>query len=249
MSKKRVSLTLEESLVERIDREADREGVNRSRMVEEILRDHFRQKSVSRAVVFCGDPEAKALRYYEGKTVLEYILENLSEEGIEEVLLLIGKNREIEERFGDDFQGMKLSHVSEEEPEGTAAALKKVEDRIDGTFILLNGHVITEVDLEEMLRTHRNEETVATMALTTVEDPSSYGVARMKGSKILGFDEKPEKGEEPSRLINAGVYVLETEIFRYLEGESVEEAFEKLSDSGELTGYIYGGEWTDISEA
>jgi len=123
-----------------------------------------------------------------------------------------------------------------------------VEDEIDDTFAVLNGHVLSDVNLEEISGLHREENYVATIALTTVEDPSSYGVARLKGSRILGFEEKPKPGEEPSRLINAGIYILEPEIFEHLKADSLEEVFEELASKNELSGYIYGGYWKDIEE-
>ncbi|MFB6167024.1 MAG: sugar phosphate nucleotidyltransferase, partial [Candidatus Nanohaloarchaea archaeon] len=227
MAKKRVSLTLEESLVEKIDSEASKKGLNRSQTVEEIARKHFESRSIETAVVLCGDPEARSLEEHQGKPVLEHILEHLSGQ-VSRAVLLIGKNKEIEERFGSSYRGMALDYVSEENPRGTAAALRNVEDMVDRTFAVLNGHVITDVDLEEMAGLHREEGSLATIALTTVEDPSSYGVARLKGSQVLGFEEKPERGEEPSRLINAGTYLFDPEIFERLEEDSLEEVFEKL---------------------
>ncbi len=249
MSKKRVSLTLEEELVDTIDAEADMNDVNRSRQVETIIKEYFRNRSIRTAVIFCGGEDLQSMNQYEGKPVLAHIIDNLDLQDIQRVILLTGKNREeIEEHFGSRYRGVNLEYVSEEEPKGKAAALAKVEDRINSTFIALNGHVISDVDLEDMLEVHRDERAVATMALTTVNNPSEYGVARLKGRTILGFEEKPSSGEEPSRLINAGTYLLEPEIFDQLGKESLEAVFERLSDQRKLSGYIYGGEWKDFSE-
>lgn len=248
MAKKRVSLTLEESLVDRIDSESETEGLNRSQMVEQIVESYFSGRGVDTAVVLCGDPEARSLDEYRGKPVLEHILEHLEEEGVSRTILLIGENTEIQERLGSSRGEMALDYVSEEDPQGTAAALMNVEDMVESTFAVLNGHVITDVDLDEMHGMHRDQDTVATMALTTVEDPSSYGVARLKGSRILGFEEKPDEGEEPSRLINAGTYLFEPAIFDRLDGDSLETVFEQLASREQLAGYIYGGEWVDIDE-
>lgn len=246
MSKKRVSLTLDESLVDRVDAEAESEDINRSQLVENIIQGYFKQQGIDTAVILCGDPELKTLELYDGKPVLSHILDNLSEEGVSRVILLVGENNEIEENFGSEYHGLALEYISENEPEGTAAAVKKVEERVDGTFVALNGHVMADVDLQDMLRAHDKAESVATMALTAVEEPSSYGVVRLKGSRILGFKEKPEPGEEPSRLINAGTYIFEPAIFDSLGHKSLEQVFEELADSLELSGYIYGGKWKEI---
>ncbi|MFB6213206.1 MAG: sugar phosphate nucleotidyltransferase [Candidatus Nanohaloarchaea archaeon] len=248
MAKKRVSLTVEEELVERIDSEASGEDLNRSQMVEEIVESYFSRQSIDTAVVLCGDPELRSLDERDGRPVIEHILEHLQQQGFRRALLLVGRNTELREELGAAFDGLKLEYISEEQPRGTAAALRKAEGLIEGAFAVLNGHVITDVDFDEMAEVHREEDSVATMALTTVEDPSRYGVARLKGSRILGFEEKPEEGEEPSRLINAGSYLFDQEIFERLEEDSLEEVFEKLASRGELSGYIYGGEWIDVAE-
>lgn len=246
MGKKRVSLTLEEGLVEKIDREADNRDINRSQTVEKIIDSYFRGQGLETAVILCGVDENKTLNLYEGKPVLGHILDNLGGQGFSRVVLLSGSNREeIEEQFGSSYEGMTLEYI-EDEAEGTAAALSKVEEKINETFVVLNGHVVADVDLKDMLRVHREEDAAATMALTTASSPSRYGVARLKGRKILGFEEKPEEGEEPSQLINAGTYILESKIFQHLDVESLEKAFENLADQGLLSGYIYGGKWKDI---
>ncbi len=242
MAKKRVSLTIEEDIVEKIDSEAEERQLNRSQTVEKIVEKYFGERGIDTAVIFCGDPEAKSLELHNGKPILSHILDHLAEEGVSRAILLSGKNKEIEESFGSDYSGLALEYI-EDEPEGTAAALRKIEGKVEGEFAALNGHVIADVDLDEMLRFHREENSVATIALTSVEEPSSYGVARLKGRKILGFVEKPERGEEPSRLINAGTYIFGPEIFSMLGEESVEEVFENLADQRQLSGYIYGGEW------
>lgn len=249
MSKKRVSLTLEEELVDRIDTEADVNDINRSRQVEDIVDEYFRNRSIRTAVVFCGGEELKSLNEWEGKPVLAHIIDSLDLQEIQRVILLTGNNREeIESRFGSRYRGINLEYISEEEPKGTAAALEKLEERVNSTFIALNGHVISDVDLEDMLKVHREEDSVATMALTTLNDPSEYGVAKLKGRTILGFEEKPSPGEEPSRLINAGTYVFEPEIFSHLVSDSLEDVFDRLSRRKKLSGYIYGGKWKDFDK-
>jgi mannose-1-phosphate guanylyltransferase len=249
MSKKRVSLTLDEKLVERIDAEAERNDVNRSQQVEQILESYFNRQAIDTAIVFCGDDSLKVLREHQGRPVLEHVLEHLAEEEITRVFLLVGRNEdEVRKEFGSNYEGLGLNYVSEEEPCGTANALKKVSDCISRSFVAVNGHVITDVDIKEMLEIHRDEDSVSTMALTSVEDPSGYGVVRLKGRKILGFEEKPESYEHLSRLINAGTYIFDPQIFDYLDSDSLEQVFEDLADQEQLSGYIYGGKWKDLSK-
>lgn len=248
MAKKRVSLTLDEKLLENIDSEAERREMNRSQMMEGIAEQYFSRRGLDTAVILCGDEEGRTLELYEGKPVLSHILDHLAEEGFKRAILLIGRNDKISENFGSEYGDLALEYVKEEETRGTAAALRKVEEKVDREFAVLNGHVIADVDIQDMLRLHSDKDVTATMALTAVENPSEYGVARLKGSKILGFVEKPDEGDAPSRLINAGTYILSPPIFSELEENSLEEVFERLAVDSELAGYIYGGEWKEFEK-
>lgn len=244
MGKKRVSLTVEEEVLDGVDSEADRKGSNRSETVERILENYFDRKGLRAAAILCGDEELKSLELHNGRSVLSHVLDNLSEHGLDRVILLAGQNKErLKNEFGDEYKGLNLEYI-DGDSEGTASALEKVKDRFNSTFAVLNGHVIAEVDLEEMLEVHRLEGATTTMALTTVEDPSEFGVARIKGQRILGFEEKPD--DAPSRLINAGTYIVEPEIFSMLDSPHLEEVFESLSEERELAGYVYGGKWVKV---
>ena len=95
---------------------------------------------------------------------------------------------------------------------------------------------------------HKDNKAIGTIALTTVEDPSRYGVVVLRGNKITSFIEKPNKGESPSNLINAGLYILEPEIIKYIPaGYAMLETdvFPKLAQEGKLFGYAFGGQWFD----
>ncbi len=242
MSKTRVSLTLNQTLLKRVDAEADHRSLNRSQMVEEIIEDYIRGQTIDTAVILCGDRELSPLKEIDGRPVLSHILEGLEDKGLTRAIILAGDNREeLEASFGDKRFGITLDYVSDE-VEGPGEALKKLEDRIGKTFLVLNGDVVLDLDIEDMMNVHRQEDSVATMALRTADNPSKYGVVRMKGRTVLGFEEKPDPGEEPTRLVNAGAYIFEPEAFSILE-EDLDQFFEKLSKEKQLSGYIYGGKW------
>lgn len=245
MGKTRVSLTVEEKLIQRIDAEAEHRSLNRSQMVEYIIQNYVHNQGVDTAVIFCGDPERSPLREWGDKPVLASVLEAISSQ-VDRAILLAGENAgEIKSHFGDNFRGLKLEYVSDE-GSGPASALKELEDRIGKTFVALNGDIVTDIEFDDMLEVHRDEDSVATMALRTADNPSNYGVVRMKGRTVLGFEEKPEPGEEPTRLVNEGIYIFEPEVFDLIEDNSLQELFEELSDQKKLSGYIYGGKWKKI---
>ena len=92
-------------------------------------------------------------------------------------------------------------------------------------------------------------EALATIALTTVDDPSQYGVARLEGSRIVEFVEKPKKENAPSNLINAGFYIIEPEVLDMIpDGYSMieKDVFPKLAKLGRLRGFPFSGQWYDV---
>ena len=99
-----------------------------------------------------------------------------------------------------------------------------------------------------MLALHKKENALATIALTRVEDPSQYGVARLEGNKIMEFVEKPKKEEAPSNLINAGFYIIEPDVIRLIpKGFAMfeKDVFPRLAKNGRLAGFRFSGQWFD----
>lgn len=187
---------------------------------------------------------------------LDHILYLLRAHGITDVVLAMSYLSEsFEEAYGDGSHlGMKVTYVQEVEPLGTAGAIKNVESYLTPgeTFLVFNGDVLTDLDLTDMLRFHRDNGSVCTISLTPVEDPSAYGVVDMdpKG-RIQRFTEKPKREEATSNWVNAGTYVLEPEVLAYVpEGEHymVERGlFPTLLKEGyPLYGYRANAYWMDI---
>jgi mannose-1-phosphate guanylyltransferase len=139
-------------------------------------------------------------------------------------------------------------------PLGTGGPLKKAEKLIghDEPFIMLNGDIYADLNYRELLEAHKKSDALATIALCKVDDPCSFGVADLKGNAIKKFVEKPSKGQSPSNLINAGVYVFNPEVFDYIpKGRAVSierEVFPKLAEEGKLNGHCISGLWIDIGK-
>ncbi len=96
---------------------------------------------------------------------------------------------------------------------------------------------------------HKENGALGTIALTSVEDTSRYGVAKLAGNRILDFVEKPPKDKAPSNFINSGLYILEPEVIDYVpEGFSMleKDVFPKLAKEGKLFGYPFSGYWKPI---
>jgi NDP-sugar pyrophosphorylase family protein len=173
---------------------------------------------------------------------------------IDEVILSLNyQPRRIEEMFGDgENLGIKLRYVVEPAPLGTAGAIKYAGDKLTESVVVFNGDVMTELDLAEVIRMHRERRARATIVLTPVENPTAYGLVETDGNgNIQRFLEKPKPEEVTTNHINAGIYVLEPDTFDRIPSEvpwSIERSyFPSLIERSEtFVAYIYNGYWIDI---
>jgi mannose-1-phosphate guanylyltransferase len=118
--------------------------------------------------------------------------------------------------FGDgDRFGIKLTHVIEETPRGSAGAVKNAEQYLHGTFLVLNGDIFHNRDFTDMLAFHKRNGARATIDLAPVEDPTQYGMVDTDTSgKVRRFIEKPKREEVTTNLINAGTWVIDPEVLQ-----------------------------------
>ncbi|MEA2406254.1 MAG: mannose-phosphate guanylyltransferase, partial [Thermoleophilaceae bacterium] len=172
--------------------------------------------------------------------------------GAEEVILSCGFMSEaVKAVLGDIYEGMRLRHVTEDEPLGTAGPVRLAYDEglLEERVLVLNGDVLTDIDLTAELEQHERTGARATLALYPVEDTSSYGVVpTAEDGQVTEFIEKGS-GEAPTNQINAGAYVLERELVEAIPaGRAVSferEIFPSLVGNG-LYGYEAAGYWIDI---
>lgn len=147
-----------------------------------------------------------------------YQLEILARAGIKDITLSLSYQPDkIEDVLGDgtDF-GVKLKFVTEPQPMGTAGAYKFAADRTRGTTIVLNGDILSDIDISKAIARHRETNADASIVLVRVDDPSRYGlVSTDEEGRVLNFLEKPAPGEQSANgvnTINAGIYILEPAI-------------------------------------
>ncbi len=119
---------------------------------------------------------------------------------------------------------------------------------------MMNGdNLFADIDLKKVVAFHKNNNTLATIILTKVDDVTSYGIAKLNDNKIVKFIEKPKENEAPSNLANSGYYVLNPEIFEIAFnlhkklGKVMMEhhIFPKIASMGRLYGYPHYGYWQD----
>jgi mannose-1-phosphate guanylyltransferase len=187
---------------------------------------------------------------------LERTLRRLKEAGIDDVILPAGYLPEaITSYFGTGSQlGLTIRYVIEETPLGTAGALKNVQQFITGPFFVLNGDVLTSLDLRAMRANHERKGGVASLHLIRVDDPSAFGcVVHDANGLITAFVEKPKREEAPTDEVNAGTYLLEAEVLDAIPAGrpvSIErETFPALIAAGKrLYAYTTSDYWIDLGK-
>jgi mannose-1-phosphate guanylyltransferase len=185
---------------------------------------------------------------------LERTLRRLKAAGIDDVILPAGYLPEaITSYFGDGSAlGLRIRYVIEETPLGTAGALKNVAQFITGPFFVLNGDVLTSLDLRAMMASHKAKGGVASLHTIRVEDPSAFGcIVSDDTGKISAFVEKPRREDAPTDEINAGTYLLEREVLDLIpagRAVSIErETFPALIAAGRpLYAYVTNDYWIDL---
>ena len=173
---------------------------------------------------------------------------------IDEVILSLNyQPRRIEEVFGDGTgTGVRLRYVVEPAPLGTGGAIRYAAQGATGTIVVFNGDVMTSVDVNAVVRLHRQRQAKATIVLTPVDNPTAYGLVETEADgRVRRFLEKPNPDEITCNTINAGIYVLEPDTFDRIPKDvsySIERAyFPSLIERQEMfVAYVDRGYWIDI---
>lgn len=263
MERKKLTVTVKKELIKNIDKIVDGRKIrNRSHATEYLIEAGLGINKVKKAIILVGGEGTrlrpftyelpKALLPIQGKPMVQHVIELLKSHGITEILLSIGyKGEQIKDYFGNGSKfGLDIKYIAEKTPLGTAGPLRLAKKYLTETFFIVWGDILSEIDLTDFMHFHKNNEGLATVALTNVDDPSRFGVAAMKGSKIIEFVEKPTKNEAPSNLINAGMAIIEPEVIdKYVpkEGKAMVEydVYPRLAADGKLYGYPFQGQWLD----
>src|SRR5581483_11533610 len=151
-----------------------------------------------------------------GEPISGQVMRWLASFGYDEIAINVFYLAEkVERTFGDGSRyGVKLEYLREKELTGSAGALKQMEGWFDGTFVVVGCDDLTDADLASLVRFHKERRALATIGLLEVEDVEQYGVVIVdENGRVTGFQEKPARGTERSKLANTGIYVFEPAIF------------------------------------
>ncbi len=185
---------------------------------------------------------------------LFFQIDHIKKAAITEIILSLSyQPRKIIDIFGDGMKyGVTMRYTHEDLPRGTAGAFKAAENLIDDTTVVLNGDVLTDTDLTDVLRYHKENKADATIVMARVMNPTGYGLVEADpGGRVVRFTEKPPEDEVTGDTINAGIYVLERSILDKIPKEGP-QSFERdifpamLQDGACFYSYLTRGYWQDI---
>tara|TARA_B110000438_G_scaffold288220_1_gene321403 strand:- start:675 stop:1580 length:906 start_codon:yes stop_codon:yes gene_type:complete len=186
--------------------------------------------------------------------MIEHVVDQLADHGVTRLVLSVGFRPEsfLEAYPDGKCAGIPLHYAVEPDPLDTAGAIRFAANdaEIDDTFLVLNGDVLTDLDISALLKSHQASGALGTIALTEVDDPSRYGVVSLDvDGRVLGFVEKPHRDEAPSRWVNAGTYILEPGVLKRIAVDrrvSIErEVFPAMADEGSLRALCSDAYWLD----
>ncbi len=181
--------------------------------------------------------------------ILEILLHQMKRAGVAEVIITVGHLAELLHAFfqnGERF-GLKVDYSYESHPLGTAGPLSLVADRLDETFLVINGDVLTTLDLRQLIDTHRSSKAIATIASHVRQVKVDLGVLETNASnQLTGYIEKPTYNFQ----VSMGIYVFEPAVLKYIPHNQYldfPDLVLRLIKSGEcVLSYPFTGYWQDL---
>jgi len=259
MKKKRISITISEEVLKKLDTWVEGLGDSRSEAIEKIVENFL---ETNRTAVFLGggDPGRlklsgtfKPLIKIKGKPLIEYNLEELKKAGFRKIFF-IGKNQLIGECFkllgnGGEY-GMEINYIEEKKTLGNAKTLQLVEGYVKNPFLVLPADNFFDFDLKNLVKEHSRNPGLVTLAIqATKESLSGLGVVEMSENQIIGYEEKPRRPK--TFLTSAFIGMYDPGIFDYIPKGDMKwvlqtNVFPKLIEEEKLYGYIISGTSVNI---
>ncbi len=182
------------------------------------------------------------------KPILEIVINKLRDSGINKITITVGHLAELIQAYfgnGEKF-GVKISYSKEEKPLGTAGPINLIKKSISDSFILMNGDVLTDINLESLLKSHHENNSLATIALSKRNVFIDFGVIE---TDEVGFLSKWIEKPTIDYLVSTGIYVLSPKSLEYLpEGFSnlPDLIMSMINNNEKVSTFIHEGSWLDI---
>ena len=202
----------------------------------------------------------KPLVQINDKPVIDHIIEEARRNGIHEFVISVGYKANLIikhlKKYSNKNPGIKISYLKENPntPLGTGGAIKfafrAIRRRYNGDVLILNGDDLFTLDIAGMYLLHRKEKAMITVNIKEAKrrsDVANSGVVALRGNRITKFVEKPALKEAPSKLINMGKYIVNTEVYKYFPRRKVfffeKEFLQGVVGKIKVCGYVSDGLW------
>lgn len=253
--KSRLTITLEESILEKVDQFIDGHQIrNRSHAIESLLDRYFAPK-VTTAVILAGGPQVgsgiRTLTPLDNKPVIVHIIEHLQKFGVHNVIIATNEEgKKLEEILPTLINGaVSISYVYEQKPRGTAGALKAIANQIkDESFFVWSGDVFTTIDLSSLLKFHLEQHALITVTVKPRLTQASYDNVFIQGNTVVDFQKS--KPDQEVSLANAGVYVFSKEALELIPKDSPvmleQDILPTFAKSQKVVAFPFQGLWMEI---
>lgn len=193
------------------------------------------------------------------RPLIDYIIENLRNVGVNEILIVVShlKEKIMQHLSSGEKYNVRIHYIVQEKPLGTAHAIKTIKEYVKPPFIIYYGDVLVSHQYLLKLLNLKSKHHLVILA-TKTKTPWDYGVLRVEDNNVIDIIEKPEKGKEPSNLINAGVYLADETILKYVNkihlsprGEyELTDAIKLMIKNGYSTSYVEvpQSEWFELGK-
>lgn len=263
MRRIRITITLTGDTLKKVDRLIDHKKIrNRSHAIEYAI-SQYTQSQIKKAIILTGGQGTsmrpytyempKSLLPVKGKPILEHLINGLKKTGITEIILCTGYlGEKIKEHFGNgEKYGVQLIYSHEQKPLLTGGSILKVKPLVDNEpFLVIHGDILTNFSFGDLIDFHKQTDSLATAALTSVNQPTGLGQLKLHGTKLVRFYQTSEKDDVKSHLVNTGMYACEPGIFAHFpRGKQAflfEDVIEKLITENLVSGFVFEDQWFDV---
>ena len=188
------------------------------------------------------------------KPSVGHLVEHLSKNGFNEIVITLGYMGEVIEKYLGDGSlfGVDIKYVYEREKLGTAGSVKNAEQYLgDSPFLVVGGDHVLNLNLRELYDFHQKTDSMVTISVLSIDDPREFGIVDLDNNMIIHrFREKPGPGQIFSNLASTGIYALSPEVLDFIPKQKYDFAkdlFPKLlAENRTITGWLARGQWTDV---
>ena len=246
--KQKISITIDKEMLKRIDSVVDNVIIrNRSQAIEHLVNNSLGENKTA-VILAGGDENSMKISNSEYRitaklnktTVVEKAVKKLRQNNFRNIFIIARSNilTSVFDILKDGSSyDVKINYIEEKESSGSASSLRLLNGRINTSFLVVFGDIIfNKINIEELWNQHVRQNAIATLMLTTSPMPSSKGIVKMEGIKILKFEQKPKHSD--IYIGFSSMFVAEPEILGY-RGHSLEcDIFPKLAEKGLLQGHL-----------